>query len=224
MRTRSASDGTAGESARKSSPRLVGARNRRRTPFEQRDGVVGGHGKVQPLPPAVTHRRDADGHARAIEQRAAAVAWVDGGIGLYQRRAAALPQRADDTARHGVLKRAERGSDRDHVLAYPCVCRRSQADDGLPGFRARDLQHGDVEFRRRRRDARGRRGAAHAADGDGTVAADDMHVRDQGVGGHEESAAAAARCLDEDHRRHDAAHDVLERRGGLAAPAAAAKR
>ena len=55
--------------------------------------------------------------AAPVEQRAAAVAGIDRGVGLHERRASDLAQGADDAAGDGVLQESERRADRDDFLA-----------------------------------------------------------------------------------------------------------
>ena len=72
------------------------------------------------------HRVDADDLALAIQQRTAAVAGIDGRIGLQHHRSIGTPDGADDAARHAVLKHAEREADGNHFLSGPHVVDRAE--------------------------------------------------------------------------------------------------
>ena len=81
---------------------------------------------------------------------------------------------------------------------------------GLIGQDAEDLQHGDIERRRRRLHARRRGGAVRSPDGDRRLGADDVNVGDEGIRRHKKAAAAGRRGLDGDDRGHHARDQILE--------------
>ena len=90
----------------------------------------------------------ADDLSAAVEQRSAAVAGIDRGVGLNQRDAAGLTNRADDAAGDRVGERPERVADGDDLLARP----RPEAVDprrsvACCGFGLVDLKHREIDRR-----------------------------------------------------------------------------
>ena len=98
------------------------------------------------------HRVDADYLSAAIQQRSAAVPRVDRRVGLNQRYAVGLSNRADDASRDGIGEGAQRVADRDDFLARTHVGRRPEAQDPLLRIWAVHLKHREIDRDRRRDD------------------------------------------------------------------------
>ena len=164
--------------------------------------MIGRHGERQSLRRLHAHRRDPDDVALAIEKRAAAVARIDGRIGLNDGDRAELSDGAHDAARHAVLQEAERRSNGHDFLARADPRQRSELHHRLMFERRRRLQHRQVQFRRHRRHAGRHLVAAGAPDHHRRLRADHVRVREDGVRRHEETAAPAQGRLDQHNRRH----------------------
>ena len=144
-----------------SAHRLVQSGQRRlrghdRPAVDQCDGVIDRNGESKSFADLLrdSHRVDADHGAVAIDQRSAAVAWIDRRVGLNERNAAGLTQRADDAARHRIRERAEGVSDGDDFLAWPRGCRRAKAQRGLLWVRVVHLEQREIDRGRSRHDTR----------------------------------------------------------------------
>ena len=89
---------------------------------EQRARMIDRDRKAERLGRAADLQRvDADHLPLAIQQRAAAVAGIDGGVGLQHHRAIGAADGADDAARDAVLEHAERQADGNDFLSGPHV-------------------------------------------------------------------------------------------------------
>jgi len=64
----------------------------------------------------------------AVDRRSAAVAGIDGGVGLHERDTAHRPDGAHDAAGHGALQDSQRRTDSDHLLAAPHARRGTQRE------------------------------------------------------------------------------------------------
>ena len=157
------------------------------------------------------HRGDPDHAAGAIEERAAAVARVDGRVGLHQRDPVDGAHGADDTARHRVLE-AERRPERHDFLPRPRLHARTHWQRRLIRIGVADPDDCDIEFGGAGVDARRSCRAVRPANGDRRVGRDHVHVGENRVGRDEEAAAESAAGFNPDDGGHRAADDVLERR------------
>ena len=195
--------------------RAARRRRRRRSSLDHGARMVDRDGERQPVATLVPGLDDADCGTVAIEERATAVAGIDRGVGLHERRAVDVAKAADDPAADGVLQETERRADGDHFLSDSRAGRRSHGDGRLISTRRVDFQHRDVVRRRRRLHASVRRRPVRASNRDAGVGSDDVNVREDRVGRHEKSAASPARGLHRHHRRHEPAHEVFELDGSL---------
>ncbi len=111
------------------------------------DGVDG-DGEADALALRVDGRVDADDLAAQVEERPAAVAGVDAGVGLDEVVVGAGADRAalgaDDAHRHRVAE-AEGVADGDDVLADAQRLARAERGDGQIGWGVLELEDGDVE-------------------------------------------------------------------------------
>ena len=90
--------------------------------------------------------RDTDDASVAIEERPAAVARIDGRIGLNQLDAARVAHSADNPARDRVLQ-AERGSNREDLLAGQDRAGRTELENLIALRPRRGAHDGKVEVR-----------------------------------------------------------------------------
>ena len=173
--------------------------------------MIGSHGEAERFGRAANlHRVDADHLSLAVQQRAAAVARIDRGIGLQHHRAIGAADRADDAARHAVLKHAERQADRNHFLAGPHVVDRAERQHGCDGSAlstrttARSYSVDDASTRPGSVWPFERRTVTD------TLSLDDVSIGDDRPRRREKSAAAPLARFDRHDRRNRAADDVFQ--------------
>ena len=144
---------------------------------------------------------DADHLSVAVQQRAAAVARIDGRIGLQHHGRARPANRAHDAARDGVLEDPERQPDGDHFLAGPHVVDGSERQYWLRRGAAVDAHDRQIEILRDRFNPARQRRAGGKTNRHRRVVGHDMAVGDDGLRRREESTAASLARLDRDNRR-----------------------
>ena len=162
---------------------------------QDRRRAVDRHGEADVARARADRGVDADDLAARVDQRPAAVAEVDGRVGLdvvVEARVEELPaDEADDADRDRVLV-AERVADRAHPLAHPQRRRIADRRDRQARL-AVDLDQRDVGVGIGADDARAQRPAVRQLDDDPLGALDDMVVgEDAAVGVDDEAAARAA--------------------------------
>ena len=138
---------------------------------------------------------DADHFAARVDERSAAVAEVDRGVGLnviVQAHVEQLPSEEADHADGDGVFVAERIADRAHPLAHPQRRGVAERRHGQPRLSV-DLDQRDIGVRVGSDDARAHRAAVRQFHGDALGAIDDVVVgEDAAVGVDDEPAAGAA--------------------------------
>jgi hypothetical protein len=147
------------------------------------------------------HRINADDLAAAIEQRSAAVAWIDGGVGLQHYRVFRPPDGADDAARDAVLKDAQHKADGDHFLTGADIVDRTEGQYWLRRKRAIHANDGEIVLGRRCLDPAWERVAVGQPDHHGHVVLDDVPIGNDCSRRRKESAPAALTGFDRHDRR-----------------------